>query len=52
MGSFHINLPDVLERDFEIVIVNKFGMKRGNKKKAIIEAIKNWIEINKEYLKK
>jgi len=41
-------LPKQLETEFRQYAMKKFGMKRGYLKKAFIEAIQTWINIQKE----
>lgn len=41
-------LPQQLETEFRQYAMKKYGMKRGYLKKAFIEAIQIWIQIQKE----
>lgn len=43
MGRTIVILPDELEKRFKEEIMKRYGMKRGNIKKAMVEAIKDWI---------
>lgn len=43
MGQMHIVLPDELEKKFRMEVGRRFGAKKGNLTKAIIEAIELWI---------
>ena len=42
-GSIKVILPDELEREFREEVFRQMGMKKGNIKLAIDEAIKEWI---------
>ena len=44
MGRMDIILPDDLEKKFRQEVANRLGMKRGNLKMAVIQAIQQWIE--------
>jgi len=44
MGRIDLILPDDLEKKFRQEVANRLGMKRGNLKKAGIQAIQLWIE--------
>jgi len=44
MGRINIYLPNELEDKFRKEVGKRLGAKRGNLKKAFIEAIKSWIE--------
>jgi len=46
MGKITVAIPDDLERKLRHKMIDKFGGKRGALQKAIIEAIKNWVEAN------
>ena len=48
MGRMDIILPDDLEKKFRQAVANRLGMKRGNLKKAAIQAIEQWIETGYE----
>ena len=48
MGRIDVLLSDELEREFREEVYKQKGMKKGNIKKAIEEAIKLWIETNKK----
>ncbi|KXB04737.1 hypothetical protein AKJ48_01595 [candidate division MSBL1 archaeon SCGC-AAA261O19] len=48
MGNIKVILPDDLEEEFREEIYKSKGMKKGNIKKAIQEAIVLWIEAEKE----
>ena len=44
MGRIDVILPDDLEEKFRMEVAKKKGMKRGNLKKALEEAIILWME--------
>ncbi len=46
MGQMNVYLPDDLERRLREIAARKFGLKKGFLKKAIIEAIREWVEKN------
>jgi len=46
MGQLNIKIPDELEEKLRITAAKKFGFKKGALKKAIIEAIEEWINRN------
>lgn len=46
MGIVNVNLPDDLEEKLRIIAAKKFGLKKGFLKKAIIEAIEEWVDKN------
>ena len=46
MGAIKVILSDELEEKFRNMVFNKYGMKKGNIKTAIEEAIEQWIEKN------
>lgn len=41
--KLNLLVPEQLEKDFRQAVFNRYGMKRGNISKAIIEAVKDWI---------
>lgn len=47
MGKINIIISDKLEKEFREAVFQKYGLKRGNIKIAIEEAIKDWIQKNK-----
>jgi len=46
MGQLNLHIDDKLEDQFRRVAAEKFGAKKGFLKKAIEEAIKEWISKN------
>ena len=44
MGRIDVQLPDQLEKEFRLEIGKRFGMKKGNLRKAVEQAIRQWIE--------
>ena len=48
MGSIKVNLPDELDEKFRAEVFESKGMKRGNLKDAIREAILIWIEVQQK----
>lgn len=44
MGRIDVILPDDLEEKFRMEVAKKKGMKRGNLKKALEEAVILWME--------
>jgi len=47
MGNIFAKIPDDVDEEFRKVISKKFSVKKGNMEKAILEAIKDWIDKNK-----
>ncbi|MEM2130455.1 MAG: hypothetical protein QXZ70_07650 [Candidatus Bathyarchaeia archaeon] len=48
MGQLNIKVNDKLEKDFRLVAVEKFEARRGFLKKALEEAMSDWIKKNKK----
>lgn len=48
MGRIDVTLPDDLEEKLRDAVYRRKGMKRGNLKKAINEAIILWLNIEEE----
>jgi hypothetical protein len=48
MGRMDIILPDDLERRLREAVFRRKGMKRGNLKEAVNEAIVLWLEVGKK----
>jgi hypothetical protein len=46
MGKINLEIDDKLEREFRKVAVEKFEARKGFLKKAIEEAIQDWIRKN------
>jgi tryptophan synthase beta subunit len=46
MGKINLDIDDDLEREFRKIAVEKFEAKKGFLKKAIEEAIRDWIQKN------
>lgn len=47
MGNIFAKIPDDTDEEFRKVVADKFGLKKGVMEKALLEAIKDWIEKNK-----
>lgn len=43
MGKIIVDVPDKLEKRFREEIFRRYGMKRGNIKQAIKEAVELWV---------
>ena len=43
MGRIDVILPDDLDKKFRMEVVKRKGMKKGNIKESIEEAVINWI---------
>jgi hypothetical protein len=50
LGKVFSEIPDELETKFRIITVAKYGVARGSLSQALAEAIKLFIEKNKEVL--
>jgi hypothetical protein len=48
MGRLVLIIPDELEQRFRDAVYRRYGMKKGNIAKAVIEALEMWIKVNKE----
>ena len=46
MGKINLEIDDSLEREFRIAAVDKFEARKGFLKKAIEEAIRDWLSTN------
>ncbi len=46
MGNIFAKIPNDTDEEFRKVVSLKFGLKKGVIEKAILEAIKDWIEKN------
>lgn len=44
MGILHVEIDDELEREFRKKIAEHLGMKRGNLKLAVEQAIRLWVK--------
>jgi hypothetical protein len=44
MASLNLMIDDKLDQEFRGAVVKKLGMKRGHIKKAVEEALRDWIE--------
>ena len=43
MGRINVELSDELERKLRFKTIERFGGKKGDLSKAIVEAVKNWV---------
>jgi len=48
MGQVNLKIEDELEKDFRRVAAERFEAKKGFLKKAIEEAIKDWVNKNRK----
>jgi hypothetical protein len=48
MGRIDVNLPDDLEKQLRDAVFQRKGMKKGNLKKAINEAVILWIQVGEK----
>ena len=48
MGALNQNIPDDILNSFNDAARNKFGDKKGSKRTALIEALKDWVKKNKK----
>jgi len=46
MGQINVKIPDELEEKVRQIAAKKFGLRKGSLTKAIVEALKLWVEIN------
>ena len=44
MASLNLMIDDKLDEQFRKEVVKRYGMKRGNIKKAVEEAISDWVK--------
>jgi hypothetical protein len=51
MGQINLKIEDKLEKEFRKVAAQKFEARKGFLKKAIEEAIRDWINKNSEAIK-
>ena len=47
MGRIIFTLPDDLEKEFRAEVARRFGARKGSISKALKEAVKLWIEMNR-----
>jgi len=47
MANLNLAIDDRLDEDFRKEVVKRYGMKKGNIKRAIEEALKQWINDGK-----
>ncbi len=50
MGQLNVRIPDELEEKLRFIAARKFGLKKGAIKRAIIEALEEWIRSNSHVL--
>jgi hypothetical protein len=43
MGRICVDIPDELEKRLRLKVIERFGGKKGDLSKAVIEAIKDWV---------
>ena len=43
MGRLVLTIPEELEQRFREAVYKRFGMKKGNITKAVVEALESWI---------
>jgi metal-responsive CopG/Arc/MetJ family transcriptional regulator len=43
MGRINVELPDELEKELRFKTVERFGGKKGDRSRAVEEAVKTWI---------
>jgi hypothetical protein len=43
MGRLVLNIPDELEKKFREAVYKRYGMKKGNITRAIVEALEMWV---------
>ncbi len=48
MGTLNVEIPDEVEHHFRKKIVEVYGGRKGDLKKATIEAIKDWVKKDKK----
>ena len=48
MGRIDIILPDDPEQEFRMEVAKQLGMKRGNLTLAVQEAVKSWIDAQRQ----
>ena len=48
MGYINIRIPDELDEKIRQIAARKYGFRKGSLKKAIIEALEEWIRKNEE----
>jgi hypothetical protein len=48
MGRISVELPDELEKKLRFKTVERFGGKKGDLSKAVEEAVKTWVALDKQ----
>jgi len=43
MGRICVDIPDDLEKRLRLKVIERFGGKKGDLSRAVIEAIKDWV---------
>jgi hypothetical protein len=51
MGQINLKIDDLLEKEFRQVAAEKFEAKKGFLKKAVEEAIKDWVNKNQRRMR-
>ncbi len=46
MGQINVRIPDDLEEKVRQLAAKKFGFRKGALTKAVVEALKIWVELN------
>lgn len=50
MGQLNVRIPDDLEEKLRYIAARKFGFRKGALKRAVIEALREWVENNSHIL--
>ena len=50
MGQLNVRIPDELEEKLRFIAAKKFGFKKGSIKRAVIEALEEWVKNNSHML--
>ena len=50
MGQLNVRIPDELEEKLRFIAAKKFGFKKGAIKRAVIEALEEWVRNNSHML--
>jgi len=44
MTILHVDIPEELNKRFRVVIINRYGTKKGALQQAVTEALKLWLK--------